>query len=362
MEKEKIYLWGTGIIARRVLQSVEIDNNYNVLGIIDNNSDKWGTYFLSYKIYSPDVLTTSNFDAVAVLNDSYLDINMQIETMLKKRVQVWNKNYFYQQKILERYNEAKDLEIQRVIQYIEENGLDIFNYSYVNMYKDKNISIYLDSGSGLYYVVHKGKKMFMKRSFETINDVKNYYYSLLIEQDQESPHHYLDDKFELPQRAIVADVGAAEGIFTLDNIEKIEKAYVFECDEEWVEALEKTFEPYEKKVTIIQKYVGDYVDERSIRLDEYKKCGINFIKMDIEGAECIALEGAKEIIGDSKNMECAICAYHAEYDEQAIRWMLSEYGMETSTTDGYMWFPYDIKNKKVSTKLVRGIVRGVKNR
>ena len=61
-------------------------------------------------------------------------------------------------------------------------------------------------------------------------------------------------------------------------------------------------------------------------------------------------------------MECAICAYHAEYDEQAIRWMLSEYGMETSTTDGYMWFPYDIKNKKVSTKLVRGIVRGVKNR
>ena len=65
------------------------------------------------------------------------------------------------------------------------------------------------------------------------------------------------------------DVGSAEGIFTLDVIDLIEHAYLFECDDEWVEALEATFLPWKDKITIVRKYVSDMDDENNTTLDSY---------------------------------------------------------------------------------------------
>lgn len=359
-KKEKLFLWGTGVVAKRVLKSVELDDKYDVLGIIDSNSAKWGEKFFGYSICSPEVLKKKEFDFIVVLSDAYFQISNQVEEILGNRVPILSKNYFFEKEIEVRYRESDDSEIQRVYKNIVKNGLDVFNYDYVKKYDGIEVLLDKDEECGLYYVLHKGKKMYMKRSLNTVDEVEKYYQSLLIEQDQESPHHYLDDEFQLPEEAVIADIGAAEGIFTLENIERIKKAYVFECDDEWIEALTKTLEPFDDKVTIIHKYVSDCEDERRTLLDNYKECGLNFIKMDIEGAECDALEGAKKLLCDAEDIKCAICAYHTEYDEQAIRWILQEFGLKTSTTDGYMWFPYDVKDKKVSTKLVRGIVRAEK--
>jgi predicted RNA methylase len=40
---------------------------------------------------------------------------------------------------------------------------------------------------------------------------------------------------------VVADLGAAEGNFSLSIINKVKKIYIFEYDKEWVEALKAPF-------------------------------------------------------------------------------------------------------------------------
>lgn len=81
------------------------------------------------------------------------------------------------------------------------------------------------------------------------------YRGLLIEQDKRSAHRYVDSYEELKGKTLL-DIGAAEAIFTLDTIEYMDHAYLFECDESWIEALEVTFAPYKEKITIVRKYVS----------------------------------------------------------------------------------------------------------
>lgn len=47
---------------------------------------------------------------------------------------------------------------------------------------------------------------------------------------------------------MIADIGSAEGNFSLSNIENVKKVYLFESDKEWIEALEATFRPWRDKV------------------------------------------------------------------------------------------------------------------
>ena len=82
--------------------------------------------------------------------------------------------------------------------------------------------------------------------------------------------------------------------------------------------------------------------------------------MDIEGNEYDALLGAGQIIRRSSGIKCSICSYHTDYDEILIKDILEKYGLKYTTTRGYMYFPYTVKTKCVSTKLHRGIVRGEK--
>ena len=60
---------------------------------------------------------------------------------------------------------------------------------------------------------------------------------------------------------------------------------MIECEHKWVEALKKTFEHWKEKV-IVEKMLGDTDDETHISIDGLLKDEkVNFIKMDIEGAE-----------------------------------------------------------------------------
>ena len=45
------------------------------------------------------------------------------------------------------------------------------------------------------------------------------YIDLLTESDIESPHNYTDSEFFLKEDSILLDIGSAEGIFVLSNIE-----------------------------------------------------------------------------------------------------------------------------------------------
>ena len=84
-----------------------------------------------------------------------------------------------------------------------------------------------------------------------------------------SPHRYLTESFTIGQNDVLADIGAAEGNFSLAVIEKVKKIYIFEYDQEWIEALRATFAPWSDKVEIINKFVSDKNDEYHIRFDTF---------------------------------------------------------------------------------------------
>ena len=212
----------------------------------------------------------------------------------------------------------------------------------------------------MFYVFHFGKKLYFSKKLDTEEKVLQYYRGLLLEQDQASPHRYCDKTFQVEKGDVVLDVGAAEGNFSLEVLDQAAHIYIIEADINWVEALNQTFRDYKEKVTIIHKYASSEDRGMYATLDQLISQKIDFLKMDIEGFECDALEGARRILSESPGLKCAICAYHSDFDEMLIKKLLEECGMRCSTTPGYMWWDGYGRKNYVSTKLVRGIVRGRK--
>ena len=363
IEMDSIFLWGTGEIAHRVIGELHdyIFDKYDIKGFIDNSVDRQGQLFYGRYVYSPEILEKQEFDYVVILTDSFDVISRQIQIgfeFVKNRIR--NKNFFYEKLLSARYRYSDDDEIKKTLLHIEKNGLDIFNYDFVNEYDSIDIDVRYDTTCHMYYVLHENKAVYFKREINTKELAKMYYRSILVEQDIRSPHRYIDDGFQVKNDDVVVDAGVAEGTFSVEVVERVSKLYLIECDPKWMEALMQTFRDYRDKVVFINKYLTSYSDGIYSSLDNLINEPVNFIKMDIEGNEWEALRGAGEIIRRSSDLRCAICAYHADGDEELIQSELKRYGLKCSTTKGYMWFPYRCKSRYVSTMLHRGIIRGEK--
>lgn len=360
----KNFLWGTGWRADQVLSQYNLDEQYNILGFIDNNKSKWGTDFQGKKIYGPEILKKEQFDMVLVLVDKYDEIINQIKGMfdVDADIRIENYKYFYKQELIKRYENCSDPEIQEVLQYIRKRDLQVFNYDFYDEYMNLQIDVLYDPNCGMYYVEHSGKRLYFARSMDNAKAVSDYYRWLLMEQDIRSSHRYVSKEFDVQKGDVVVDAGAAEGFFSLENIDKASKIYLIEAEKIWIEALEETFKDYRDKIVIIPKYITSVDNGKLATLDALIEEPVNFIKMDIEGNEWDALQGAKRLINDSNNLKCAVRSYHADFDETLIKDVLGRYGMECSTSPGYMWFHLCCRKAYVSTKLCRGIVRALKNR
>lgn len=361
MKKEKIYIWGTGAVANQVLSQNDLFEDFEILGFIDNNESRKGTCFVGRKVFGAEILNENNPDRIVILTDFYEEIVKQITEELKIcNIPIENKNFFYKHNLLKRYNDTTEPEIRETIDYIKENNLQVFNAPFVKRYADIPVEVEFDEDNGLFYLYHQGKKMYISRKYDTADKVIRYYRSILLEQDMMSPHRYLTDDFQVEDGDVVVDVGVAEGNFSLEIIDKASHIYMIEADTYWVEALELTFEQYRDKVTIIPQYASSLNDGAYTTMDAVIKDKVNFIKMDIEGYEWDALTGAADIFNKAEHIKCAICAYHSDYDETLIRNVLGKYGLACSTTNGYMWFNGYGRKNYISTKLVRGLVRGTK--
>ena len=226
-------------------------------------------------------------------------------------------------------------------QWIKKNGYHVLPYDFIFEYDLRAIKVFKCKKSGLKYVIHNGRRMYFPKLFNS-ETCRSYYHSLLIEQDVRSPHRYYYDCFDGTKPWTVMDVGAAEGIFTLSVIDKTEKAYLFECNEQWLNALKMTFHPYSEKVEIINKYVSDTDSDSSIRLDSFIKTNkpLNnvYLKMDIEGAELRALTSADSLLKESKIQFLSVCTYHLEKIGQEINDYLEKNHYNCSYTPGVMAF------------------------
>lgn len=184
------------------------------------------------------------------------------------------------------------------------------------------------------YMYYKGKKIWCKfREFVGI----------IMEQNKRSPHRYFTDSFHVEEGEIFVDVGAAEGLISLDSIEKVKGAYLIEGNEErWREMLERTFAPYKEKTNIVYKFASDKNDGDNISLDELLKGDMEakgiMVKMDVEGNEMDVLRGAENLL-QRDNVRFVVCTYHREGDEEKFQQFFAERGYQTEFSDGYMWVP-----------------------
>ncbi|MDR2097289.1 MAG: hypothetical protein LBP37_02075 [Spirochaetaceae bacterium] len=176
--------------------------------------------------------------------------------------------------------ENPDNEKETVLKILRKNPVYMIPYGYDHVPPFHKITVY-DDGYGGKYVLHNGKKLFFPAVWNA-PQIQTSYAALTREQRVNSPHRYETDDFCVHDGDIIADCGAAEGIWALSAVEKAKKAYIFECDSIWLEALQKTFAPWKNKVEIVNKFVSDTVSADSVTLDEIVGGGgVNFKKADI---------------------------------------------------------------------------------
>lgn len=174
----KVFLWGTGLVADEVMQRCNTLENYELLGFVDNNSEKWGDSFWGIEIFPPSILKTVEADKIVILNSSYDAIREQIvEEYPQYSNCIENRYFFYKESILKRYANSEDSEkpeIREVIDYIKKNGLSVFNYEFAKNYLKLDVAVHKDVDCGLYYVMHNGHRMYFSKEYNSEQAVQKY--------------------------------------------------------------------------------------------------------------------------------------------------------------------------------------------
>jgi hypothetical protein len=243
-----------------------------------------------------------------------------------------------------------------ILEFLKAEPFYMVPYNFKKNYNQNDIVVHFDLKCKMGFVFYNKKKLYFPSEWNTMK-IKEYYNSILIEQDIKSPHRYEFYDFCVQENDIVADIGAAEGFFVLSIIEKSKKVYLFECDEKWTAALKMTFEPWKEKISIINKFVSDTNEANNIKMDDFFiDKNINFIKVDIEGEESKFLRGASKILTTQKPLRIALCVYHKEKDADEFKKILIENEFNVDFSYGYLlpWMqltpPY----------LRKGIIRATK--
>lgn len=217
----------------------------------------------------------------------------------------------------------------------------VWPYPFVKAYDPKKMEVFKDTEKDLFYVLHQGKRLYYSRTYITVEAVQKSYNTLVIEQNLDSPHLYLKEGFKVNEGDFVVDIGAAEGNFSLEIVETAGKIVIIEAEAHWIEALNATFEPWKDKVEIIHKYLSDTDNDRCATLKSLVgKTSIDFLKLDVEGAEMSILRSSAELLGRKQIQKMAVCSYHKKNDERDFYRLLEGYGYDISQTPGYMLFVY----------------------
>ena len=239
------------------------------------------------------------------------------------------------------------------------------NFPYPSCQKQINVLSGKDSKTGLFYVIHNGRKLFFPKEY-SITDAERSYRNYIENEhlldlgDEEGrPHQYQSPRVHVEEGDVLFDIGAAEGLFALDQVEKASRLVLVESDSRWIAPLQQTFAPYKGKVTIIQRLLSTSNTDNTLSLtsllDEVDFTSA-FIKMDIEGYDLPALVSTANLFSQ-KQPKLAIASYHRQHDAEEIMSFLEQQGYSTEFSSGYMLFhEYDTPTPPYFR---RGIVRAV---
>jgi hypothetical protein len=203
---------------------------------------------------------------------------------------------------------------------------------------EETIPVYFDDDKKLCFFDLAGKKLYYAGDDLAFNRF-NFYFVTMVEQMPHSPHLYLTDDFQIEEGDVLCDIGAAEANFALMAVDKCSQIHIFEGDEKWNEAIWATFAPYREKTTIINKMVSDVSDEEYLTLDEYfGEQRVDFLKLDVEGAEMKVLKGAQKLLAKNRQIKLCVCTYHRSGDAFELADYLQGLGFKTEFSEGLMVF------------------------
>lgn len=222
-------------------------------------------------------------------------------------------------------------------------GVDMFPYPEVAAMP--NVESGWDEKARLPYVVHGGKPFYGRRCSTVEQVVKSYLYFVATEGilgtgvRSKSPHSYVDADFKVEAGDVLVDIGCSDGLFAFANADQASHVYLFETDNLWMVPLRRSFEVYEGKVSIVNKFVSGVTCGNQIRMvDALGDSGDDrpyFVKMDIEGGERDVISSSADFF-KSHRVKLSCCVYHRQDDAAVIKKMLEDIGFRTRFSEGYM--------------------------
>ncbi len=356
----KAIVWGAGGTAKEFFQRKLMSSSYEIVCVIDSNPSLWGSQICGYNIVAPAKIKEFDFDVLIVCSLYYTEIIASLENELgieKAKIKTYQDlDREICKEIVKKYECCDDPDMKATVEAFR-SGKSSFFGAYNPEYKRFD-EVFRDE-EGWPYILFQDKRMYYPYDYGFMKrDGKEVVPDILYEQAEDSPHKYFPKGYELPKDAVIIDAGVCEGNFALRYIDEASLIYLIEADARWSEALARTFSPYKDKIVLINKFLSGRDNSHEIRLDSLVEGRVDFLKMDIEGAELEALLGAERVLRNS-TAQCAICSYHRQYDEEYIKRILNSYGYTTSTSKGYVYFPYD-EFMKDTLDLRRGVVYGSK--
>ena len=280
------------------------------------------------------------------IEHSIRNLQKQSESILKD-LNICKKNLVYL--YYESHKEEKKL-VQEELDFLyKHEKIEAFPYPQIKKLQHEVIASF-DPKLQLPFVIHNNKRLYFAADF-TIESAKNAYINYIERENllgggytAKAPHQYQTDNFKIEENDILLDIGCAEALLTLDSIEKVKKAYLFECDERWFAPLKATFKPYKEKVIFVPKYVSNKNSASCITLDSFFSDTKNesfFIKMDIEGEEENVLLSCNKFLQSQNSIKIASCTYHKAHHAESISKYLKTLNYEASFSDGFILFFYD---------------------
>lgn len=343
---KNVILFGMGDNGKKILDAyLRYDKWFHIAAVADNFSEL--REYAGIPVIRPERIPDFQYDEIWIVTLYYHEVKEQLTGELHiAHALIRYVEYpmpFLEQQIYARYREEMEgrkccdsHELHEVIRYAVQNGVRMYCYPFFDEYMEKIYPVSWDVESGLYYGVYAGHRMYLSRRYDTRKKAEQYLRCLHMEQDHRSPHCYLAGDFQIEKGEVGVDVGAAEGVFALDVIDRADYIYLIEADAGWCEALSWTFREWQQKVTIIQGSVSDSEESGQIVLDKlFGNRQIDFMKMDIEGAEKRALTGAQELLKENAP-KLAVCTYHKRSDYQDISEWLSQRGYTVKSSRGYV--------------------------
>lgn len=267
------------------------------------------------------------------LNDCQLQVRAQSNRLLYLELMNFADNRF-----------CEELDFLRTI-----GRAEIFPYPAVR--KLETVEIGREGKWGYPYVSHHGKRLYFPKTWTPARMEDTY--RIFVEKENitaksvgdnegyilKMPHKYQGGCVYVKEGDIIVDVGAAEGLFALDVVERVSRIVLFENDPQWFGPLEHTFAPWADKTFLVRKTVGDRDTRHSIRLASalHDLPGDRFfVKMDIEGAEVPVVSASRDFLSWDKDIRLACCTYHNAGDAEILERLFRETGYFTEFSDGWM--------------------------